>query len=139
MARNLKSLTHLTLDQTGMKDLGFIYASKHLPNLQSFCLEGCKITDKGFWESAPYLGNLEELRLGSKHLTDEGFGKATKYLKGLTDLTIWASIKITEKTIDIVLLNLPCLTHLGIENCFQISEQTIEEYRERYSAGISYF
>ena len=139
IAKNLKQLRHLTLDHTKTTDKGFVSVAKELPRLLSIGLEGCKISDTGLTTASQYLGNLEEFNFGSQLITDDGVVFALRHCKALTDLTLTFCPKISIVSVEHAVQNLPCLTHLGIEQCSQVSLNGIDAIRQHSNVTISSF
>lgn len=139
IAKNLKQLLHLTLDHTKTTDKGFITIAKELPRLLSIGLEGCKISNTGLKTASQYLGNLQEFNFGSQLITDDSVMFALKRCKSLTDVTLTVCPKISIKSVEYAVQNLPCLTHLGIEQCSQISVLGIDALRQYTNVTISSF
>ena len=86
-----------------------------------------------------YLEDLEEFNFGSQLITDDGVMFALKHCKALTDLTLSFCPKISIKCVEFAVQNLPCLTHLGIEQCKQVSLLSIDAIRQQSNVTISSF
>ena len=137
IAKHLKQLRHLTLDHTGVTDEGFVHATKYLHQLLSISLEGCQISDNGLVAASEYLEDLEEFNFGSEFIEDYGVIYGLPQCKALTDLKLSFCPNITTNSVRFLDRHLPCLLHLGIEECAKLSHQVISDLRSQCRFKIS--